>query len=134
MYHESQMRRFLSIFLMLLFGLGPLAATLSANGESRLPSCCRRLGTHHCAMSMHTATKMADAESGNPILTAPATCPYFPGHTVAFNSTILALAASPACLPILLAQPHAPAAPRAAARLSQIRTRAGRGPPASSPA
>jgi hypothetical protein len=40
-----------------------------------------------------------------------------------------ALAASPAGLPALLAEPHSPSASRAAARLSQIRTRAGRGPP-----
>jgi hypothetical protein len=126
------MRRPLSILLILFFGLGPLAATLSASDESRLPSCCRRHGTHHCAMSARMAAEMADSTSGKPILTAPATCPYFPGYTVAPTTTILALAPAPVALPVLLANPHSAACARAAARLSQIRTRAGRAPPASS--
>ncbi len=73
---------------------------------------------------------MAKAASGKPILTAPSTCPLFPGCTALLPSVIPALAASPVSLPVLLAQSHSPAAGRAAARLSQIRTRAGRGPPA----
>jgi hypothetical protein len=126
------MRRSLAILLVLFFGLGPLAATLSADDESRLPACCRRHGVHHCAMSMRMTAAMAEAASGGkPTLTAPLTCPYFPGYAVAPTTTILALAVSPAGLPVLLAQSHSPAAGRAAARLSQLRTRAGRGPPAS---
>src|SRR5580658_4831234 len=120
------MRRWLSIFLILLFGLGPLAAALPASVDSRLPACCRRHGAHHCAMAARISQSASDAK---PILTARATCPYFPGYTAALNSTIQALAASAVSLPVLLAQAHSPAAGRAAARLSQILTRAGRGPP-----
>ncbi|MGD0522435.1 MAG: hypothetical protein ABSA48_14350 [Terracidiphilus sp.] len=123
------MRRSLSIFLILFFWLGPLAAILPVSDESRLPPCCRRHGAHHCAMSMRMAAMKAQAASGKPFFTAPATCPLFPGYTAAPVSTIPALAASPARLPVLLAQPHSPAAGRAAARLRQVRTRAGRGPP-----
>jgi hypothetical protein len=127
------MRRGLSIFLILAFGLGPLAATLQAGSESRLPPCCRRHGAHHCAMAMRKAALMSRAASGSiPNFTAPATCPYFPGYTAASATAVHALAASPVSLPVLLAQAHSPAAGRAAARLSQIRTRAGRGPPDSS--
>jgi hypothetical protein len=125
------MRRALPIFLILFFGLGPLAVTLSAGDESRLPYCCRRHGDHHCTMSTRTADLMLQSESNEPAFAAPATCPYFPGYTVAPTTSVLALAAAPAGLPDLLAEPHSPAAARAAARLSQIRTRAGRGPPAS---
>jgi hypothetical protein len=125
------MRRGFAIFLILFFGLGPLAAALPASDDARLPSCCRRLGAHHCAMSMRVAVTRAEPASGKPIVTAPATCPNFPGYTAARTSTIHALTASPASLPVLLAQAHSPLAGRAAARLSQIRTRAGRGPPAS---
>jgi hypothetical protein len=128
------MRRALSTLLVLFFGLGPLAVTLSASDESRLPYCCRRHGDHHCAMSAHAAALILQSASGNtdqPAFTAPATCPYFPGYTVAPTSSILALSAAPAGLPGLLARPYSNAATRAAARLSQIRTRAGRGPPAS---
>lgn len=127
------MRRALSIVLILFFGLGPLAATLYASDDSRLPFCCRRHGVHHCAMSARPTAAMADAApAGKLTLTAPLTCPYFPGYAVAPTTATHALAASPASLPLLLTQAHSPAVDRAAARLSQIRTRAGRGPPGSS--
>jgi hypothetical protein len=71
------------------------------------------------------------ASGGKPIFTAPQTCPYFPGYIASPTLTIAALAAPPISLPVLLALPHSPAAGRAEARISQIRTRAGRGPPAS---
>jgi hypothetical protein len=122
------MRRAISILMIVFFGLGPLAVTLSASDDSRLPACCRRHGAHHCAMS---ADMMNAAESGPPNVKAPATCPYFPGYTVAPTTTILALAAAPVSLPALIQKPHSPAAGRAAARISQMRTRANRGPPAS---
>jgi hypothetical protein len=85
-------------------------------------------------MSMGMASMMAEAASGRPILTAPSTCPAFPGSVPATTSGPVALLATPVRLPALLAHPHSPAASRAAARLSQIRTRAGRGPPVPSPA
>jgi hypothetical protein len=126
------MRRWLSIFLILFFGLGPLAAALPDDDDSRLPSCCRRNGVHHCAMSMRMAALISQSASDSaPIFTTPATCPYFPGYAPASISTIQALTATPVSLPALLAQAHSPASSRAAARLSQIRTRAGRGPPTS---
>ncbi|MGA3082672.1 MAG: hypothetical protein ABSD44_15080 [Terracidiphilus sp.] len=120
------MRRGLSIFLILFFGLGPLAAALPSGEESRLPSCCRRHGNHHCAMKQ----TMAQGASGKPIVTAPSTCPLFPGYDVPNTASVDALAAAPASLPVLLAQAHATAAGRAAARLSPICSRAGRSPPA----
>ena len=132
MYHESQMRRALSISLILFFALGPFAAMLPASEDARLPPCCRRHGAHHCVMSMRVAAMMAQAASGRTILTVPATCPSFPSYTAATTTAPQALTASPVSQPVLLAQRHSPAAGRAAARLSQIRTRAGRGPPASS--
>jgi hypothetical protein len=124
------MRRALTIFLILNFWLGPLAAILPASEDSRLPPCCRRHGAHHCAMAMRMAAMMAQAASGKPTFTAPNTCPSYPGSAALLPPVIPALAAATVSLPVPLAQPHSPAAARAAARLSQIRTRAGRGPPA----
>jgi hypothetical protein len=122
------MRRGFSIFLILFFSLGPLAATLQAEDESRLPACCRRHGAHHCAM----AAMASQAASGDKaIFTAPATCPYFPGYAAGPISTTIALAASPAGLPVVLAQGDLPSAGRTAVPAGQIRTRASRGPPAS---
>lgn len=124
------MRRLLSIFLILLFWLGPLAAILPANAESRLPACCRRHGTHHCAMSAEQYAQTTQASSSsNPVLTAPSHCPYFPGSMAVATTPIHALASSSADPPVLPAKAHSLAASRAGARLSQIRTRAGRGPP-----
>lgn len=68
--------------------------------------------------------------SGKPFFTAPSTCPLFPGNVAALTAAIDALAAASVSLPVLMAQPHSPAARRDAACLSTIRTRAGRGPPA----
>lgn len=126
------MRRLLSIFLVVFFSLGPLAATLEASDDARLPACCRRHGAHHCAMPAQMASMIADAASGNAVLTAPSTCPAFPASTAVTATGPQALAASSVGLPMLLAQLHSPAACRASARLSKLRTRASRGPPASS--
>jgi hypothetical protein len=125
------MRRALSISLVLLFWLGPLTAILPVSADDpRLPACCRRHGVHHCTMPLDAATILAATASGKSLLIAPATCPAFPGYGVARTNAPLALAAAPVSLPALLAQLHYPATSRAAARLSQVRTRTGRGPPA----
>jgi len=126
------MRRKLSIFLILLFWLGPLAAILPASPESRLPACCRRHGAHHCAISAAIASMSAQMSTGSaPAVTASSHCPSYPGYLVATTESVEALAASPVHLPPLLEKIHSLVASRGAARLSQIRTRAGRGPPSS---
>jgi hypothetical protein len=125
------MRRCLSIFLILIFWLGPLAVALPGIDESRIPACCRRHGAHHCANSLGMSATLAESAPSQPVFTAPLTCPFFPGYSVARTSQAQALAPPPVSLPVLLAQAHSPVAGRAAARLSQVRTRAGRGPPAS---
>jgi hypothetical protein len=124
------MRRTVSVYLILLFWLGPLTAIFQSNEESRLPSCCRRHGAHHCAMSM--ASMALNSSSGSaPIVNAPAHCPYFPGYGSATMTTLHALAMAAASLPDLPTQAHSPSVSCTTARLSQIRTRAGRGPPSS---
>lgn len=128
-YHKSQMRRALSILLVLFFALGPLAVTLTAEDDTSLPACCRRHGTHHCAMQMAVA---ASADSGKTSVRSPSTCPRFPHSTALTRTNPQAFVASSVNLPVLLAQPHSAPAGRAAARLSQIRTRSGRAPPSAS--
>ena len=127
------MRRALSISMILLFWLGPLTAILPASADDpRLPACCRRHGAHHCTMPVDAATILAATASGKSVVIAPSACPAFPGYGLATTNAPQALAPSSVSLPTLLAQLHSPAASRAAARLSQCRTRAGRGPPAAS--
>ncbi len=126
------MRRGLSIFLALFFGLGPLTATLQASDDSRLPACCRRNGAHHCAMSNAMMARMIQAAYGStPILTPPSHCPLYPHGPATSIARVHALTPPAASLPALFEQPHSPVTSRADARVSQLRTRAGRGPPAS---
>jgi len=80
-------------------------------------------------MSSRIVAQMVRGASGKPIVTAPLTCPCFPGSATASASSIDALSASPATLPVLAVQDRASAPERAAARLSQFRNGAGRGPP-----
>ena len=125
------MRRGVSIVLLLFFALGPLTAALQADElDARLPACCRRHGAHHCAMSDAMMAKVGAAAAGQPIISAPSHCPYYPQGSFATLSPIHAFAPVPNSLPALLMQDHSPVAARAAARMSQLRTRADRGPPA----
>ena len=126
------MKRILSTLLILMFGLGPLSVVLPASAESSLPACCRRHGTHHCVMSTAMASIPAQATpNSTPVLTAPSHCPYYPGSMVASTTAAFAMVATATGLLVLFAQDHLPAASRVAALQSQIRTRAGRGPPSS---
>lgn len=127
------MRRGFSIFLILFFGLGPLTATLESSDDPTLPACCRRSGAHHCAMSPHMAAMMEQAASGSDAtLTAPATCPLFPGFMAGPATPAHALPASQLDLPAPHLQVLTFVHGRVEPRLTPIRTHAGRGPPASS--
>jgi hypothetical protein len=123
------MRRALSILLILFFGLGPLAATLPAADESRLPPCCRRHGAHHCTMTMGMVSQAASENHG---FTASSRCSRFPGYPAASTAPMTALAAAPVRLPAPFTQSHSIAASHGPASLHQIGTRAGRGPPTAS--
>lgn len=124
------MRRGLAILLVLFFGLGPLAATLQASDESRLPDCCRRHGAHHCAMSDAMRSQMAGpASDSKAAFTAPTHCPFYPGSALAALAHRQALAGS-APAPLSLAArtlarlPHPEVGPG-----RTLDRRAGRGPP-----
>jgi hypothetical protein len=123
------MQRALAIFLILFFGIEPLAGTLDAGDDVRLPSCCRRHGTHHCAMSDALMARIVEAASGQPFFTAPTHCPFFPTGHIAILASAHALAPTAASLFAALEEPYAPSAFRAPIRLGQFRTHAGRGPP-----
>ena len=120
------MRRVLSLFLVLLYGLGPFARLLPASAESRLPVCCRRHGAHHCSMAAMTA---GGDSSTAPAFTSPAHCPYYPGDAAAATTASHALAVALATLLDLLPQTQFTAAILTVTRQSQIPTGAGRGPP-----
>jgi hypothetical protein len=129
---SSQMRRGFSIFLILLFAVGPLSAAIDGSEDANLPLCCRRHGVHHCAMTALTATRMDAAEPGStPEASAPLTCPNYPGLSAMIVAPAPALTASPASLPAIEARTITPVAGDVTAFSSPSRTHAGRGPPES---
>ena len=121
------MRRWISVSLVLFFGLWPLTGALEASDDSRLPACCRRHGAHHCAMSMQIAKALPD---GMPAVTAPMYCPLFPGLLAGLWAPAPALAAPMAGLPALLERVVSLVAGGADARMRAVSIDAGRGPPA----
>jgi len=124
------MQRTLCAGLILFFWLGPIAAIFPASSEARLPACCRRNGAHHCAFTKAMAAQPALTGS-SPALATPAHCSNYPACAPAATRPIEALVASSTALPRRLAATHSHAASRAAVRLSELRTRANRGPPTS---
>lgn len=127
------MRRTFSIMLVLLFGLGPLASALPGAEDAVLPACCRRNGAHHCAMTAQMMAMMARmAADGRQSVSAPMTCPYYPGPVIAvLIPAAHALAGLPAAFPALRAAAAAPAPLLVAALSAPSRAYAGRGPPVS---
>jgi hypothetical protein len=124
------MRRGFSILLMLLFGLAPLAPALDGSDDAGLPACCRRNGAHHCAMNARAAAMMAKMEAGSgPALSAPLTCPDFPGTASAIVTSPPALVAASIALPLPAARARVVLAVDAAHGSDHAGTHAGRGPP-----
>jgi hypothetical protein len=125
-----KMRRGFSIFLVLLFGLGPLASALDLSDDAGLPPCCRLHGAHHCAMAMQMAQRMERAQSGStPTVTTPLTCPYYPGPATLMTGPAPALASTTARLPAPLEHTFAQASGRTEFLSQTTTAHAGRGPP-----
>jgi hypothetical protein len=134
-YHQSQMRRVLSILLVLFFGIGPLPASFGAGDDARLPVCCRRHGTHHCAMGEEGIAGMVRGNSGSTaFLSAPPRCPMYPGDSPATTSPVHALARYIANSTIPLVERYTSVVPQAVRCNGEIHTHTGRGPPSPIPA
>jgi hypothetical protein len=125
------MRRGFSIFLILIFGLGPLTAFVDGSEDANLPPCCRRHGAHHCAMYQRIlAMRAQQALDPKPAVTDPLTCPNYPGPTIAMlmpAHAVTADMAEPA--PAWTAISHVPAARYESVASASLRAHAGRGPP-----
>jgi hypothetical protein len=122
------MRRCFSIFLILFFWLGPLAVFIDSE-DANLPPCCRRHGTHHCAM---TSMMRNAASSKMPMASAPLACRDYPGLSALFAAPAPALTVAAASLPVPREQARAALANYAAPKASPTPTHAGRGPPQTS--
>lgn len=127
-----QMRRGFSIFLILFFGFGPLSALVDGSEDTNLPPCCRRHGAHHCAAAMQNAAMMAQTPPDpRPGYSAPLTCPYYPGATIALLTPAHAMTTAPARLHVGGMQMVARVFGEKVARSIPSDAYAGRGPPRS---
>jgi hypothetical protein len=129
MYYEGDMRRALSMLFVLLFGLGPLAATFDGDDAS-LPACCRRNGAHHCVMTDAMLASMVQAALSTPAFTPPTRCPQCPTRGYATPSTTLALAHAPEAEMPEIPEFLAVVPSTSSASSIYLRTPALRGPPA----
>jgi hypothetical protein len=123
------LRRLLSIFLLVVFGLSivsPLFA-LSRIDATRLPACCRRDGKHHCMENM--ADRGNSIQSGTQFSTPAEKCPYYPSALVPAHSKLLALPVADAVCASLVSHPAGVAQTESMWRISRDRSRQKRGPP-----
>jgi hypothetical protein len=118
------MRRLLAILLLAAFGLPTVAPLLAQtqDPDRNLPACCRRNGTHHCALSM------AAQNSNAP--TAAARCPVFPQHATVANLIPAAFLATHPSIKLPITTQSASARAETQRRISRERSRHTRGPPA----
>lgn len=124
------MRRAFSIFLVLFLGLEPLSAVVPAGDDAHLPACCRRHGSHHCAMSGESLARIMQAASGKtPLIGAPAHCPQYPGTTPANVFPVHALSAAGICAFMQSARGHELLPFRFAVVTRPTRAHSVRGPP-----
>jgi hypothetical protein len=120
------MRRGVSILLLAFFLLGSLPEALGDN-DAGLPACCRRNGTHHCSMARLRAAILA---SGQPIVTAPPTCPSYPGDNALTTAPLHGLVSATIAEFAFRATLHRPTAAHSGARATAALTRSSRAPPA----
>jgi hypothetical protein len=124
------MRRCFSIFLILFFGLGPLSALAEGTEDASLPSCCRRHGAHHCAMSAQMmAMRDGLAVDATPEFSVPSTCPLYHGPALYMLMPAHALAAAWGSLRAGSTLAAAPAFERMAGFSRPNSAHAVRGPP-----
>jgi hypothetical protein len=128
------MRRVSSIFLILFFAVGPLSAFVDGGEDAGLPACCRRHGTHHCAMyAQIMAMRAGRGIDPTPTFSAPVTCPLYHGPTFSMLMPAHALTTAPASFRPAFTRSSAPAFDRPAAFSRTSCAHAGRGPPALNP-
>lgn len=128
------MKRAVALMLMVIYGLAlatPLLAYASGDPESKLPACCRRNGSHHCAISDAYQRQMA---SDGPAFAAPPQhCPFYPQHAQQsrIQAVLAALSAQSLICASVESHPACHAQTEALSRIAFDRSRLKRGPPES---
>jgi hypothetical protein len=121
------MRRAFASLLLALFSFPLILPILRADDASRLPSCCRREGKHHCSMGPTTA-ETADFLALDAI--RPRCSNYPATSAVPGNWNVAFLRTSTSICTSLLNYPAVEARTEAQYRVSFSRSRQKRGPPA----
>ena len=130
------LRRLLSI-LLFTATLLPLIApilSMSASAESLLPVCCRRGGTHHCAMSVDERAMLMGDDGTSNTLRVSAVCalyPHAPSSLGAVHLSGYVPGMSARQTAGVLHEPSAALQAECLRRISFDRSRQKRGPPAS---
>ena len=129
-YSIAGMRRAIAVILLFVFGsfvTAPLLAA-SADPDSNLPGCCRRLGVHHC-MTRRLPTDPATQQ----ISASPEKCPMYPRAALVIRTHDHSLPPNLAAAFFsgLQSHPACHAQTKAQRRISLDRSHQKRGPPLS---
>jgi hypothetical protein len=110
--------------LLVLFGFPLIVPAVRADSETKLPTCCRREGKHHCGMASAGSPQTSGAS-------ARTKCPSYPVASAAplFSNTIL-LNPSRIYFASIVSHPGVHSQTEALQRISFSRSRQKRGPPA----
>jgi hypothetical protein len=116
-------RRLMAILLLAILGftLGTPLLAFAAEGEGKMPVCCRKDGQHRCVAMKAT--------SGNQSILIGGKCPYFPKATTLASSTIKFVPVASIFYVEALRHPGYSPQTEAHLRISFDRSRQKRGPP-----
>ena len=124
------LRRLLSILLLAAFFL-PVVSSLraAAQGEARLPACCRRGGAHHCAMGMHMGAGGEDGDRQPQVRARMEACPCCPATAAGVHVDSLSAPTAQAVFAEMVRHPAGGAQTECKWRMARDRARQKRGPP-----
>jgi len=127
------MRRALSIVLLAVFFLPPLASCFASEAidDAGVPACCRRHGLHHCVLSAVERAMLQAMGAADPELRARSPiCPYQQSAMRTAHPVGSALPIGVAVYASIVSHPTALAQTHSKWRMSRERARLKRGPPA----
>ena len=120
------MPRASAILLLALFGFALIGPALLADGASSVPACCRKNGTHHCAMNTQDQSDDPDGA----LQSVRNRCPMFPSSTAApGHNSAATVRPSSLFFAAIVSHPTAHAQTNAHYRVSFSRSWHKRGPP-----
>ncbi|WP_263381548.1 hypothetical protein [Granulicella arctica] len=124
--HSNEVRRTLSILLLLLVGLPLIAPLFARTAAAKLPLCCRKNGDHHCMGGMDMGVAIG---SDHTLAALHARCPAFPKATAVTLMQAAFFVRTQSRFAEIVAHPNAQPQTEARYRIAFNRSRQKRGPP-----